>query len=93
MHMIISCFDKETEKVLNRIPSRKFAAIQDRAEERLAQLNAAISLEDLSLPSMRLKKLKGDRKRQHSIRINDQYRICFEWREGNAHRVEIVDYH
>jgi toxin HigB-1 len=91
--MILSCRDKETEKILNRIPSRRFRAIQDRAEERLAQLNAATSLKDLSFPSMRLEKLFGDRKGHYSIRINDQYRICFEWRDANAYRVEIVDYH
>lgn len=79
--------------VLNRVPSRKFQAIQDRAELRLAQLNAAVSLQDLSFPSMRLEKLSGERKGQYSIRINKQYRICFEWRDGNVHQVEIVDYH
>ena len=91
--MIVSCKDKETERILNRLPSRKFAAVQERSEERLAQLDAAVSLEDLSLPSMRLKKLKGDRKGQYSIRVNDQYRICFEWRDGIAYHVELVDYH
>jgi proteic killer suppression protein len=91
--MILSCRDKETEKILNRIPSRRFRAIQDRAEERLAQLDAATSLKDLSFPSMQLEKLFGDRKGHYSIRINDQYRICFEWRDANAYRVEIVDYH
>ena len=91
--MIWSCRDKETEKVLRRFPSVKFQAIQSRAEERLAQLNAAVSLQDLSIPSMRLKKLMGDRKGQYSIRVNDQYRFCFEWRAGNAYQVEIVDYH
>jgi toxin HigB-1 len=90
--MIRSRRDKETEKVLNRIPSRKFQAIQGRAEVRLAQLNAAVSLQDLSFPSMRLEKLSGERKGQYSIRINKQYRACFEWREGNVHQVEIVDY-
>jgi addiction module HigA family antidote len=90
--MIQSTRDKETAKVLNRITSKKFQAIQDRAEERLAQLNAAVSLQDVSLPSMRLEKLAGDRKGQYSIRINDKYRLCFEW-DGNAHQVEIVDYH
>jgi proteic killer suppression protein len=90
--MIQSTRDKETANVLNRITSKKLQAVQARAEERLAQLNAAVSLQDLSIPSMRLKKLGGDRKGQYSIRINDQYRICFEW-DGNAHQVEIVDYH
>jgi toxin HigB-1 len=65
--MIRSCRDKETEKVLHRVLSRKFQAIQDRAEERLAQLNAAASLQDLSIPSMRLEKLSGDREGQYSI--------------------------
>jgi proteic killer suppression protein len=57
-------------------------------------LNAAANLGDLaSPPGNRLERLKGDRKGQHSIRINDQYRICFEWRKGNAYAVEITDYH
>jgi proteic killer suppression protein len=91
--MIRSCRNRETEKVFRGIPSRKFQRIQDRAEERLVQLHAAMSLMDLSMASMRLEKLSGDRRGQHSIRINDQYRICFEWRNGNAYEVEIVDYH
>ncbi len=91
--MIVSCRDKETERILKRLPSRKYQAMQDRAEERLAQLDASTELKDLSMPSMRLQKLGGDRKGQYSIRVNDQYRICFEWRDGNAYHVEIVDYH
>ena len=91
--MIRSCRDKETEKVFRGIPSRRLQRIQDRAEERLVQLHAAMSLMDLSIASMRLEKLSGDRKGQYSIRINDKYRICFEWRSGNAYKVEIVDYH
>jgi proteic killer suppression protein len=91
--MIRSCRDKETEKVLNLHPSRKFQAIQDCAEELLAILDSATSLEDLSIPGFRLEKLKGDRQGQFSIRINQQYRVCFEWRGGNAYRAEIVDYH
>jgi proteic killer suppression protein len=91
--MIVSCRDKETERILKRLPSRKYQAMQDRAEERLAQLDASTELKDLSMPSMRLEKLEGDRKGQYSIRVNDQYRICFEWRDGNAYQVEIVDYH
>jgi toxin HigB-1 len=55
--------------------------------------NAATSLQDLSLPGLRLEQLKGDRKGQYSIRINDQFRLCFEWRNGDAYHVEIVDYH
>jgi len=91
--MIRSCRDAQTQKVLDRFPSRKFQAVQDRSEERLAQLHAATSLLDLSLPSLRLEKLAGSRKGQYSIRINDQYRVCFEWRGGDAFEVEIVDYH
>ena len=61
---------------------------------KLNAMDAAIQLEDLRLPpSNRLEALRGDRKGQWSIRINDQYRICFGWREGNAEEVEIVDYH
>ena len=56
-------------------------------------LDAVTSLGDLDLPGFRLVALKGDRKGQYSIRINDQYRICFTWRDGDAHDVEIVDYH
>jgi proteic killer suppression protein len=55
--------------------------------------NAATSLSDLRLPGLHLEPLKGDRKGQYSIRINDRYRICFEWRDGDAYSVEIVDYH
>jgi toxin HigB-1 len=91
--MIVSCRDAETERIFHRMPSRTFRAVQDRAEVRLAQLNAATSLRDLSIPSMRLEKLVGVRRGQYSIRINDQYRICFEWRGGNAYEVEVVDYH
>ena len=91
--MIRSCRDRETEKVFRGIPSRRFQRIQDRAEERLAQLHAAMSLMDLSIASMRLEKLSRDRKGQYSIRINNQYRICFEWHSGNTYEVEIVDYH
>ena len=91
--MIRSCKDKETQKLLDRLFSRKFQAIEKQARIRLELLDAATSLNDLQLPGLRLEALKGDRKGQHSIRINDQYRICFEWRDGDAHNVEIVDYH
>ena len=91
--MIRSYRDKETEKIVNREPSLKFKAIQPVAERKLNLLNAATELKDLSLPSLRLKKLEGDRKGQYSIRINDQFRICFTWRGTDAFDVEIVDYH
>ena len=60
---------------------------------RLDRLHLAKSLQDLSVPGHRLEKLAGDRAGQHSIRINDQYRVCFEWRNGDAYEVEVVDYH
>ena len=64
------------------------------ARRKLDQLNAAVVLTDLRAPpANRLEALKGNRRGQHSIRINDQWRICFRWREGDAHDVEIVDYH
>jgi proteic killer suppression protein len=91
--MIRSCRDRETENVFALRPSRKFQAIQDRAEKVMGFLDAATSLQDLSLPGLRLEKLVGDREGQFSIRINRQYRVCFEGHEGNAHSAEIVDYH
>ncbi|MGH9492212.1 MAG: type II toxin-antitoxin system RelE/ParE family toxin [Terriglobales bacterium] len=64
------------------------------AQRKLQQLEAAVELRDLSSPpGNRLEALRGDRKGQHSIRINDQWRICFVWRDGDAYDVEIVDYH
>ena len=70
------------------------AAIESQAKRKLAMLPLAISVEDLKVPPVnRLEALKGDRKGQHSIRINDQYRICFRFSEGNAENVEIIDYH
>jgi len=59
----------------------------------LDQVDAAVSLRSLSLPGLRLEKLKGDRKGQHSVRINDQYRVCFRWTDVGVEDVEIVDYH
>ena len=91
--MIRSCRDADTAEVLRGARSRKFRAIQKQAEIRLAALDSATSLMDLALPGYRLEKLKGDRKVQYSIRINDRYRICFEWTKDGAHDVEIIDYH
>ncbi|HVW78093.1 MAG TPA: type II toxin-antitoxin system RelE/ParE family toxin [Alloacidobacterium sp.] len=74
--------------------SRKFSSIRDIANRKLAILDAATELLALQIPpGNKLEKLKGNREGQHSIRINDQYRICFVWKDGNAHAVEIVDYH
>lgn len=93
--MIKSFADKETEKIFGREFSRKLPNdIQKIARRKLEVLDAAESLNDLRVPpSNRLEKLKGVRGEQHSIRVNDQWRICFEWRERDAYAVEIVDYH
>lgn len=93
--MIKSFADKETEKIFGREFSRKLPNdIQKIARRKLEILDAAESLKDLRVPpSNRLEKLSGNRAGQNSIRINDQWRICFEWREQDAYAVEIVDYH
>ncbi|PIP39814.1 MAG: plasmid maintenance system killer [Desulfobacterales bacterium CG23_combo_of_CG06-09_8_20_14_all_51_8] len=93
--MIKSFNCRETEKIFHRVFSKKFQRdIQDRAFMKLNSIDAAVNLEDLRLPpSNRLETLKGNREGQHSIRINDWWRVCFEWRNGNAEQVEIVDYH
>lgn len=93
--MIKSFRCSDSERVFKRQFVRKFPRnIQQRAFIKLNAIDAAVSLQDLRLPpSNRLENLEGDRKGQHSIRINDQWRICFVWREGHAERVEIVDYH
>ena len=93
--MIQSYKDSDTEAVANRERRRKFPPdIQRRAQTKLMILNNAKDLNDLRVPPGNcLEVLSGDRKGQHSIRINDQWRICFSWQQGNAHQVEIVDYH
>lgn len=93
--VIRSFADKETEKIFKRYFSRRLPPeIQRTARLKLETLDAAEVLQDLRIPpSNRLEKLSGDRANQYSIRINKQWRICFEWREGNAEDVEIVDYH
>ena len=85
----------ETEKIFNMELSTVFPReIQQRAYNKLRMLHNAESLNDLRIPpANRLEKLKGNRKEQHSIRINEQWRICFKWHEGDAYDVEIVDYH
>jgi proteic killer suppression protein len=87
--------DIETGLIFQREISRNFPAdIQQVALRKLRMLNNAVTLNDLRVPpANRLEKLAGDRTGQHSIRINDQWRICFEWRSGDAYLVEIVDYH
>jgi len=93
--MIKSFADKETEKIYRRNYSKKFPEeIQRRAYRKLLQIDLMTELNELqSPPGNRLEKLKGDRKGQHSICINQQWRICFKWQEGDAFDVEIVDYH
>jgi toxin HigB-1 len=93
--MIRSFKSKETEKVFNRERSQKLPAdIQQVALRKLRMLNRAVTLQDLRVPpANRLEKLSGDRAGQYSIRINDQWRICFDWETGDAQNVEIVDYH
>ena len=91
--MIRSSRDKDVQRLLDREFSRKFQAIEKTARIRLELLDAATSLLDLNVPGLRLEALQGDRRGQHSIRINDQWRVCFRWASDGAHDVEIVDYH
>jgi proteic killer suppression protein len=92
--VIASFIDKDTQALFEERPARRFGAIERSARRKLLFLNQARRLEDLAaLPGNRLEKLSGDRKGQHSIRINDQWRICFRWKAGDAYEVEIADYH
>ena len=93
--MIRSFADRETERLFARTPGRRFPADLQRVMLRkLVQVDAAERLDDLRVPpGNRLEALKGERRGQHSIRVNDQWRVCFRWRDGDAHDVEIVDYH
>jgi len=93
--MIKSFANKETEKLFSREISRKLPqGIQQIARRKLEILDATEALQDLRIPpSNHLEKLSGDRKGQYSIRINKQWRICFEWHDGDAYNVEITDYH
>jgi len=93
--MIESFKCKDTEKIFNRQFSKKFPNdIQRSALRKLRMINRAQSLKDLTVPpANKLEALKGNRKGQHSIRINKQWRICFKWQNNDAMDVEIVDYH
>jgi toxin HigB-1 len=93
--MIVSYRDKKTQRFADGRYVREFSGFARQAEARLDRLEAATSLKDLALPGNRLERLKGDRAGQYSIRINDQWRICFEWPERSPGpiNVEIVDYH
>jgi toxin HigB-1 len=91
--VIKSFGDRDTAAVFEGKSVRKFQSFEHVARRRLFQLAAAVSLSDLKGVAFSLEKLRRDRKGQHSIRINDQWRICFVWKEGDAYNVEIADYH
>ena len=92
--MIRSFRCQETEAIHEGYSSRRFRGIEEQARKRLRWMDAATSLTDLgAIRGNRLEALKGDRAGQRSIRIDDRWRICFSWREGNAHAAEIVDHH
>ena len=96
--MIVSFGDRGTKDIFDGVSSKAArrtlpSSLHARASRTLDQLNAAVSLQSLSLPGLRLEKLKGDRAGQHSIRVNNQYRVCFSWSEVGPEAVEIVDYH
>jgi toxin HigB-1 len=92
--MILSFNDKDTQTLYEQEKTRKFPQIARVALRKLIQLDEAISLDDISVPpGNHLEALKGNRAGQHSIRINDQYRICFTWNGKDAESVEICDYH
>ena len=92
--MIVSFKDSETEYLASGSRVKRFVGIESVARRKLRQLQIAGRLDDLRIPpGNRLEALKGDRAGQHSIRINDQYRICFTWTTAGPDKVEIVDYH
>lgn len=93
--MIRSFADKEAEKIWSGQASRRLPGdIQSVIRRKMRMLNNAVTLEDLRIPpANRLEALRGDRKGQHSIRINDQWRICFLWTESDVYEIEILDYH
>ncbi|HZR29642.1 MAG TPA: type II toxin-antitoxin system RelE/ParE family toxin [Terriglobales bacterium] len=93
--MILSFRDRDTERFWQTGRGKMVPAnLRRTAMRKLLMVNAASQLEDLRVPpGNRLEALHGDREGQHSIRINDQFRVCFVWRNGNAYEVEIVDYH
>jgi toxin HigB-1 len=92
--VIRSFRDKDVEWLFNDVPVSRFRSIERVARRKLLYLHRARTLEDLQVPpGNHLEALTGDRRGQHSIRINDQWRVCFTWTSGDAHEVEIVDYH
>ncbi len=92
--MIKSFGCADTERLFERERVKRFEAIERQAQRKLAMVDAAEELHDLSaVPGNRLEKLHGNREGQYSVRITDRWRVCFVWKEGDAHDVEIVDYH
>lgn len=92
--MIRSFTSRDTERLFQREPVRRFRSIERLALRKLEQIQIAAALKDLaSPPGNRLETLRGDRAGQYSIRINDQFRVCFRWENGDAFDVEITDYH
>ena len=92
--MIRQFADTDTERLFGSMAVRRFRNIEDVARRKLLQLNAALLLDDLRVPpGNRLEALRGNRKGQYSIRVNDQWRVCFVWKDDGVYGVEIVDYH
>jgi len=94
VQVIRSFRDSDAERLFRGTATRRLASVARVAQRKLTQLHAATTLDDLAIfPGNRLEPLRGDRKGQHSIRVNDRLRACFRWEEGDAFDVEIVDYH
>ena len=92
--MIGSFKDKDAADIFDGVPCRRYSGLVSVIDRKLRALEAAVALQELNVPpGNRLEALKGNRAGQHSIRINEQSRLCFIWRDGNAYEVEIVDYH
>ncbi len=92
--MIRSFKNRDTERLFEDMPVARFRGIERNARRKLALLHSAVQLDDMrSPPGNRLEALSGNRRGQFSVRINLQWRICFVWKDGDAHEVEIVDYH
>jgi len=94
VRVIRSFRGSDAERLFRGTVPRRLASVARVAQRKLTQLHAATTLEDLTIfPGNRLEALRGDRRGQHSIRVNDRLRVCFRWEEGDAFDVEIVDYH
>jgi len=91
--MIKTFRSKDTERLHQRERVLRFRSFARVAQRKLRQLDAAVNLADIASPGNRLEALRGERTGQHSVRLNDQWRICFRWKDGNAYEVEMVDYH